>query len=268
MNRLSEIFEHKRLEVAERERVRPLDEVRGLAERAAPALDFVAALRRGRRPALIAEVKAASPSRGALATRGGRAFDPVGLARVYADNGAAAVSVLTDEKFFGGSLDHLVAVRTALPDVPLLRKDFTCDPYQIYEARAAGADAILLIVAHLATADLLRFADLAAGLGMAALVEVHSAAELAVALETGAALVGINNRDLRDFSVTLDTAARLTQSVPAETTVVGESGILPPDDVALLSQGRGVDAILVGEALVTAADTAAQVRALSGAMTS
>jgi indole-3-glycerol phosphate synthase len=264
MNRLSEIFAHKRLEVAARKSELPLEELRAMAGAAAPPLDFVAALRGARRPALIAEVKAASPSRGALATRGGRAFDPVGLACVYAENGAAAISVLTDETYFRGSLDHLAAVRAALPGLPLLRKDFVCDPYQVYEARAAGADAILLIVAQLMLAEIRQFAALATELGMAALVEVHSAEELAIALEAAADFIGINNRDLRDFTVRVDTAARLAQGLPPEVTVVGESGIFTRADVALLSEGRGVDAILVGEALVTAPDVAAKVRELSG----
>jgi indole-3-glycerol phosphate synthase len=264
MNRLSEIFEHKRLEVAVRKSEAPQEELRDLAAAAAPALDFAGALRAARRPALIAEVKAASPSRGELATRGGRGFDPVALARLYAANGAAAISVLTDERFFRGSLDHLRQVRAALPHMPLLRKDFICDAYQVHEARAAGADAILLIVAQLLRAEIIEFAALARALDMASLVEVHSEAELTTALETGATLIGINNRDLRDFTVKLDTAARLSQSVPPEVLVVGESGIFNAGDVARLSQGRGVDAVLVGEALVTAPDIAAKARELSG----
>jgi indole-3-glycerol phosphate synthase len=265
MNRLAEIFEHKRLEVAARESATPLDDLKAAVEAAPGPLDFVAALRAARRPALIAEVKAASPSRGELATRGGRAFDPVTLAQVYAANGAAAISVLTDEKFFHGSLEHLRAVRGALPHMPLLRKDFICDAYQVYEARAAGADAILLIVAQLTVPEIRQFSALARALGMAALVEVHSGEELATALEAGADFIGINNRDLRDFTVRIDTAARLAQSIPAHVTAVGESGIFSAVDVAYLSQGRGVDAALVGEALVTAADVAAKTRELSGA---
>jgi indole-3-glycerol phosphate synthase len=264
MNRLSEIFEHKRLEVAARASAMPLEEVSAAAAHAAPPLDFVAALRSARRPALIAEVKAASPSRGALATRGGKVFDPAGLACVYAENGAAAISVLTDETYFRGSLDHLRAARAALPRMPLLRKDFVCAPYQIYEARAAGADAILLIVAQLLLSEIREFAALARSLGMAALVEAHSGDELAIALAAGADFVGINNRDLRNFTVKIDTAARLAQDLPPEITVVGESGIFTREDVALLSLGRGVDAILVGEALVTASDVAAKTRELSG----
>jgi indole-3-glycerol phosphate synthase len=264
MNRLSEIFAHKRLEVAARKAELPLEDVRALAATTAPALDFVAALRSAPRPALIAEVKAASPSRGALATRGGRAFDPVALACAYAENGAAAISVLTDETYFRGSLDHLRAVRAALPRVPLLRKDFICDPYQVYEARAAGADAVLLIVAQLMSSEIRQFSALAKELGMAALVEVHSAEELAIALEAEAQFIGINNRDLRDFTVKIETAAHLSQAIPPALTVVGESGIFTREDVALLAQGRGVDAVLVGEALVTAPDVAAKARELSG----
>ncbi len=264
MNRLSEIFAHKRLEVAARMSELPIEDMRHLAAAAAPALDFVAALRAAPRPALIAEVKAASPSRGALATRGGRTFDPTALACTYAENGAAAISVLTDETYFRGSLDHLAAVRAALPRMPLLRKDFICDPYQLYEARAAGADAILLIVAQLMLAEIREFSALAKELGMAALVEVHGADELAIAREAGADFIGVNNRDLRDFTVKIETAARLSQGIPPEITVVGESGIFTREDVTFLSHGRGVDAILVGEALVTAPDVAAKVRELSG----
>jgi indole-3-glycerol phosphate synthase len=265
MNRLSEIFEHKRLEVAARKSEVPVEEIRRLAAAAAPPLDFVAALGGVRRPALIAEVKAASPSRGALARRD-RSFDPAALACVYAENGAAAISVLTDERYFRGSLDHLRAVRAALPHTPLLRKDFVCDAYQVREARAAGADAILLIVAQLLRSEIREFAAVASSLGMAALVEVHSADELAIALEVEATLIGINNRDLRDFTVKIETAARLSQAIPPEILVVGESGIRTAEDVALLSEGRGVDAVLVGEALVTARDVAAKVRELSGAV--
>jgi indole-3-glycerol phosphate synthase len=266
MNRLSEIFEHKRLEVAARKSELSLEELQIMVAATAPALEFVAALRSAPRPALIAEVKAASPSRGALATRGGRAFDPVALACIYAENGAAAISVLTDETYFRGSLDHLRAVRAALPHTPLLRKDFICDPYQVYEARAAGADAVLLIVAQLMRVEIREFSALARELGMAALVEVHSAEELAIAREAGADFIGINNRDLRDFTVRIETAARLAQGIPPEIAVVGESGIFTAEDAAFLSEGRGVDAILVGEALVTAPDIAAKARELSGAV--
>lgn len=269
MSRLNEIFEHKRAEVAASKDRRPLSVVAAAAEAAAPALDFAGALRRARRPALIAEVKAASPSRGRLAGRNGQPFDPVALAGTYAANGAAAISVLTDTKYFGGSLDHLRAVRDALPHTPLLRKDFLCDPYQVYEARATGADAILLIVAAadagaLDLASLAQLAALARQLGMAALVEAHSAAELDVALAMGADIVGINNRNLHDFTVRLETTVELASQLPAHLLLVAESGIFTAADVVTLQDGRGVDAILVGEALVTAADVGARVRELAG----
>jgi indole-3-glycerol phosphate synthase len=263
MSRLFEIFEHKRAEIALCQQRRPLRELADAALSVPPPLDFAAALRRASRPALIAEVKAASPSRGELAGRDGRVFDPVALARTYAENGAAAISVLTDQKYFRGALAHLVAVRAALPGVPLLRKDFVCDPYQVYEARAAGADAILLIVAALDGAQLADLGALARELGMAALVEVHAAEELDTALALDAPLVGINNRNLHDFTVRLETALELAPRVPADRLLVAESGIFTAADVARLEFGRGVDAILVGEALVTAPDVPARVRQLS-----
>ena len=225
MSRLSEIFEHKRAEVAASKVERPLKLVREAAERASWPLDFAGALLQARKPALIAEVKASSPSRGQLAGRNGQPFDPVAMATTYAENGATAISVLTDTKYFGGSLEHLRAVRAALPQTPLLRKDFVCDPYQVYEARAAGADAVLLIVASLDVELMAELARLAGEFGMAALVEVHSAAELELALSSGAGLIGINNRNLHDFSVRLDTTLELALRVPLDRLLVAESGI-------------------------------------------
>lgn len=274
MSRLSEIFDHKRAEVAERKAAAPLDAVMRDASAAQPPLDFVACLRTARRPALIAEVKVASPSRGQLAGRNGRVFDPLALARTYTQNGAAAISVLTDEKYFGGSLDRLRILRAALPATPLLCKDFIYDPYQVYEARGAGADAVLLIVAGLDPAAMADLAGLAHSLGMAALVEAHTAEELEAALtladsaglrspNTAGLLIGINNRNLHDFSVRLETTLELAPRFPHDIILVAESGIFTAADVDRLAVGRGVDAILVGEALVTAADTAALVRELS-----
>jgi len=265
MNILDEIFAYKRVEVAERMRARPLNQVRRDAELTPSPLDFVKALRfdlTGRRrtaPALIAEVKHASPSRGVLVEN----FDPLRLARIYQENGAAAISVLTDERYFQGCLEHLGAIAQLTPRLPLLRKDFTCDPYQVYEARAAGADAMLLITAYLDPVQLRDLQSLINELGMAALVEVHSRAELEAALPLHPALVGVNNRDLRDFTVRLETTLELRPLAPAEICLVAESGIHTPADVARLAQG-GVDAILVGEALVRAPDTAAKVRSLAG----
>lgn len=266
MSFLDEILTHKRTEIARQQAAQPLAEVRLAAETARLPLDFVAALRHApSRPALIAEIKRRSPSRGLLAVE----FDPSRLARTYRENGAACISVLTDERFFGGSLADLRNVRGQVQDVPLLRKDFICDPYQIYQARAAGADAILLIVAALTPEALRDLHALARSLGMAALVEVHAEAELAAALMCSPALVGINNRDLRSFTVDLATTERLARQVPPDVCVVAESGIHGPDDLARLAAiprpgtVRGIDAVLVGEALVTAADVGAKVRSLT-----
>ncbi len=239
------------------------------AIRARPAArDFAAALRAAStRPALIAEIKRASPSRGPLAPD----LDPITLAQTYVGGGATAISVLTDEKYFHGSLDDLRAVAALRLDAPLLRKDFICDPYQVYEARAAGADAVLLIAAHLEPELLCELHETARGLGMTALVEVHDEADLERALACRPALIGINNRDLRTFEVSLQTTCRLAPAIPAEIAVVAESGIFTPQharDLAALTRADGapaVDAILVGEALVTAPDTRALVNALATA---
>ncbi len=267
---LSEIFVHKRAEVAEQKKRVPMIELRRQIETARPPLDFVAALKAARRPALIAEVKKGSPSKGVMVAD----FDPLRLAQTYAANGAAAISVLTDEKYFGGALDYLrqiaaLNLRRKLPEglepsgsfagVPLLRKEFICDPYQVYEARAAGADAVLLIVAELSDHELFTFQNRTRHLGMAALVEIHTYYELARALRCGATLVGINNRDLRDFTVNLDTTRRLRPLLPPQVTVVAESGIRSPDDFC----GLGADAVLVGEAIVRAGDVAVKVRELA-----
>jgi indole-3-glycerol phosphate synthase len=265
MSILDEIFEHKRSEVAGQQAAVPLAAVRAAAESTPRPADFAGALRACevtmRRPALIAEVKHRSPSRGLLAP----GFDPLHLARTYAANGAAAVSVLTDERYFGGSLEDLrrIAAELGSDRPPLLRKEFVCDPYQIYEARAAGAAAILLIVACLAPAQLAEFQALAHDLGLAALVEVHSAEELEIALQCEPALVGVNNRDLRDFTVDVNTTLRLRPLIPAGTLVVAESGLKSPGDLPRLA-AAGVDAVLIGEGLVTAPDVAAQVRAFTG----
>jgi indole-3-glycerol phosphate synthase/phosphoribosylanthranilate isomerase len=258
MTILDEIFTYKRAELAERKQTRPLSAVQAEAERTTPPRDFVAALRRNpARPALIAEVKRASPSRGLLVPD----FDPLHLARTYQQNGAAAISVLTDEHFFQGHLDYLEAIRREV-NLPLLRKDFVFDPYQVYEARAAGADAILLIAAMLGDEELRSLHELTHKLGMAALVEVHDEAELERALKIKPHLVGINNRNLRTFEVDIETTARLRPLVPADVVLVTESGIHTHADVARLA-AIGADAMLVGESLVVAQDTAAKVRELT-----
>lgn len=256
---LDQIVEHKREELGAAKGATPLVEMRRLAESASAVRDFAAALS-GPGIALIAEVKKASPSRGVLRAD----FEPVSLARQYAEAGAAAISVLTDEKHFQGTLGHLRAIREALPGGPsLLRKDFLFDEYQVYEARANGADALLLITAILETEALADLIRLAGRLGMAALVEVHDQAEVQQALKAGAEVIGINNRDLRTFEVDLATTERLRPLIPPEKTVVAESGIFTRDDTWRL-EACGVNAVLIGEALVTAPDPGAKVRELLG----
>ncbi len=254
---LDRILAHKVEEVAARKASASAAAVMAAAREAPPPRDMRAAVRR-ETVALIAEIKRASPSRGVLLAD----LDPVALATTYAANGAAALSVLTDARFFGGDLAHLVAVRAAV-SVPVLRKDFVLDPYQVYEARAAGADAVLLIVAALDDARLADLHALVADLGMAALVEVHDEAELERALALGAPLIGVNNRDLHTFAVDLATTERLTRLLPQEVTLVAESGIFSGADVRRMG-AAGARAVLVGEALVTAPDVAARVRELSG----
>ena len=260
MDILDEIFAHKRDEVAAARRLTPLAEVRRRAEQTAAALPFANALRRPSAEAplrLIAEVKCASPSRGLLAPH----FDPPALAHTYQQAGAAAISVLTDEKYFKGSLAYLQQIAALTPRLPLLRKDFILDAYQVYEGRAAGADAILLIAAYLEPALLADLYALTVSLGMTALVEVHNATELEKALALNPTLLGINNRNLHDFSVCLDTCLSLRALVPAEVVVVAESGIHNAVDVTRLKTG-GLDAMLVGEALVTAPDPALKIKEL------
>jgi indole-3-glycerol phosphate synthase/phosphoribosylanthranilate isomerase len=257
MTILDDIFAHKRAELAKRKQAQSLANVQAEAQRAAPPRDFVAALRENTsRPALIAEVKRASPSRGLLVED----FDPVRLARTYQQNGAAATSVLTDEHFFRGHLDYLRAIREAV-DLPILRKDFVFDPYQVHEARAAGADAVLLIVAMLTDEELHALHELTRELGMTALVEVHDEAEVRRALALRPRLIGVNNRDLRTFKVDIETTARLRSFVPPDVALVAESGIHTPTDVDRLAR-IGADAMLVGESLVVAKDTGAKVREL------
>jgi indole-3-glycerol phosphate synthase/phosphoribosylanthranilate isomerase len=255
MTILDDIFAYKRTELVERKQARPLASVQAEAEQAAPPRDFVAALRESPScPALIAEVKRASPSRGLLVAD----FDPLRLAHTYQQNGATAISVLTDKHFFQGHLDHLRAIR-GKADLPLLRKDFLFDPYQVYEARAAGADAVLLIAAMLSDDDLYALHKLTCELGMAALVEVHDEAETRRVLALQPRLIGVNNRDLRTFQVDIETTARLRPFVPPDVTLVAESGIHTAADVDRLAR-IGADAMLVGESLVVAGDTAAKVR--------
>jgi indole-3-glycerol phosphate synthase len=228
-----------------------IDELRRRPLFGAPRRDLRAALEAHPR-AIIAEVKRASPSRGVIRPD----FDPVGIARSYARSGAAAVSVLTEERYFQGRLEDLAAIREAV-DVPLLRKDFLFDPYQLYEARAFGADAVLLIVAILPDANLQELLWLADELNLTALVEVHDRAELERTARSGARVIGINNRDLRTFDTSLATTEALLPLVPVGAFVVAESGISNAADIERLER-LGVSAFLIGETLMRAADPGAK----------
>ena len=242
---LDEIIDGVREDLAVREGLVPLDELRSRALLAAPAVDAYAALRGGGGIKVIAEVKRSSPSRGALAA----IADPAGLAAEYAAGGAAVISVLTERRRFGGSLQDLASVRAAV-DIPVLRKDFMVTPYQLWEARAHGADLILLIVAALDQPTLVGLRERAESLGMTALVEVHDEAETERAVEAGAAVIGINARNLKTLEVDRGTFARLAPMVPAGIVTVAESGVRGAGDVREYARA-GACAVLVGEALVT-----------------
>lgn len=256
---LTQILNHKRVEV-ERQRANvSLAQLRAQIAQAPPVRDFATALRQPDRATLIAEVKKASPSKGVLL----ESFDPLALAQTYAANGAAAISVLTDVRFFQGSITYLEAIRHSV-DAPVLRKDFILDEYQVYEARAYGADAVLLIVAALDDERLAVLLTLAHDLGMSALVEVHDTVELERALAVGARIIGVNNRNLHTFTTTLETTEQLAKllSNGERPVLVSESGIFSSADVARV-RACGADAVLVGEALVTASDIGAKVRELT-----
>jgi indole-3-glycerol phosphate synthase len=251
---LQEICDNTRREVAERERLVPLDRVRRAAEEA----DTPRNPRFDAPVSLIAEVKRRSPSKGSL----GEDVDPVVQARTYEAGGAAVISVLADTKYFGGSLDDLRAVRAAVT-IPVLCKDFILTPYQVYEARAAGADLILLIVAALDDDGLRGLGELARSLGMTPLIEVHDQHDLARAIAADASLIGINNRDLADFSVDLLTTEYLAPLVPDDITLVSESGIATREDVERVVQA-GARVILVGETLMRSESPDVTIRELVG----
>jgi len=279
---LDRILADKRIEVEARKARTPLEQLRDAIREAPPPRDFASAIRkvlpsplegegkgegethrtsaRGPRStvSLIAEVKKASPSKGLIRPD----FDPVAIARSYESAGASAISVLTDEQHFQGRLEYLPAIRAAV-NLPLLRKDFIVDAYQVYESRAAQADAILLIVAALSRGQLSEFLGLADELGMASLVEVHTAEELDAALEVGARIIGVNNRDLRTFETKLETTLELASGVPGDRVLVSESGIFTRADVERLMEA-GVDAVLVGESLMREPDPGVKVRELLG----
>ncbi len=260
MSILAEIVRNKQRRLDAVITAEALTEMRGAAHSAPPPLDFVATLRADT-VQVIAEIKRASPSQGALNPD----LEVAALAAEYERSGAAAISVLTDEDYFGGSIEDLQAARAAVA-LPLLRKDFIISEYQIYEARAAGADAILLILAALDPPILEALLGLTHELGMAALVEVHTHQELGIALTAGAGLIGINNRDLHTLEVSLDTFADLARRVPPACTLVSESGIHCRADVEYVSQG-GAEAVLVGTSLVADASPGAALKQLLGVPT-
>jgi indole-3-glycerol phosphate synthase len=252
MNKLEEIIAHKRTEV---EKLRPrADKLRAAALERNDFRSFYGALHQGpEHLAVIAEVKKASPSAGVIAAD----FDPVAVAKTYDRGGASAISVLTDEKFFQGSLSYLARIRE-VTNAPLLRKDFIVDEVQIYESAVAGADAILLIVAALEQKDLVHFLKVAANCQLDVLVEVHERAELDRALETDACIIGINNRNLKTFAVDLHTTQELAEDVPEDMILVSESGIKTPEEARRLFEW-GANAILVGEGLMRSPDPAAAI---------
>ena len=248
---LKKILAVKVREVAEAQAIEPLAAMRAAAEQAAPVRDFTGAIRgkiSAGQAAVIAEIKKASPSKGVLRAD----FRPAEIAASYARHGAACLSVLTDAQFFQGSAEYLQQARAACT-LPVLRKDFIVDEYQVCQARAMGADAILLIAAALDVAQMQSFEALAHSLGMAVLVEVHDGAELDAALQLTTPLIGVNNRNLRSFEVSLQTTLDLLPRIPEDRIVVTESGILKPEDVKLM-RGHQVHAFLVGEAFMRAED--------------
>jgi indole-3-glycerol phosphate synthase len=253
---LDEILQAKRQEVRAAKARVPPEELRARLARHVTERDFAAALRRPGSIALVAELKRKSPSRGMLRER----FDPVSLAQTMQEAGAAAISVLTDEPYFGGHLEFLRDAKH-FTEVPVLRKDFVVDPYQVYEAAAHGADAVLLIVRVLDEPVLVDCLQAAGRLGLESLVEVHSQDELQVAVRCGARVLGINHRDLHTFQLDLTLSERLLPHVPAGKTIIAESGIHHGADVERMRR-LGVHALLIGEALMTAPDPAAKIHEL------
>lgn len=255
---LSRMVSHKRREIARAKQLLPLAELERRARAQAAARDFRRALTGGENIAIIAEMKKASPSSGILRDN----FDPTRLAKDYSKNGAAALSILTDVEFFHGHLEHLQKARAACV-LPLLRKDFLLEPYQVLEARAHGADAILLIVAILDRSQLFELLSAAGELGMQALVEAHDEAEIARALLAGADIIGINNRDLRTFEVAPETTERLAKLIPRSCVRIAESGIKSRQDVERIA-AHGIDAILVGSHLMRQPDPGKALSILTG----
>jgi len=252
---LSKIIAQKKEEVEHRKQIAPMTYLQERIAQQKPALDLALALK-GDHIRLIAEVKQASPSRGILTAN----FNPTKLARTYAEGGAAAISVLTEANYFAGSIEHLASIREVV-GLPLMRKDFIFDPYQVYESRAYGADALLLIASILSQEQLKELISLSHSVGLKCLVEVHSEREVEIAVLSPAEIIGINNRDLNTFVVDINTTRRLRPLVPNKKITVSESGIRSKRDIEKLGKW-GVDAVLVGEALVTASDVRAKMKEL------
>jgi len=244
---LDKIISRKREEVEQRKKILALGQLKKRIAQQKPPLNFARALK-GEHIWLIAEVKQASPSRGILSKN----FNPVELATTYAQGGANAISVLTEVNYFKGSIDHLAAIREVVK-LPLLRKDFIFDPYQVYESRAYGADALLLIAATLSQEQLQELLSLSHSLSLKCLVEVHNEIDVERTLLSGAEIIGINNRDLNTFTVDINTTGQLRPLIPQQKIVVAESGIKNRKDIEKLMDWR-VNAVLIGEALVTASD--------------
>ncbi len=253
---LTQIVSENLQELEHKKRNIPLVKMCDMALEQAQPLDFAAALK-GSNIRLIAEIKKASPSRGVIR----HDFRPTEIAQLYANNGASAISILTEPRYFQGSLDYLKDIRTALGNksLPLLRKDFICDPYQIYESRANGADSLLLIVAILEPDKLQELLGISSELNMSPLVEVHNEAETEIALNSNAEIIGINNRDLTTFTVNIETTERLRPLIPPGRIVVSESGIKDRNDIEKLEQ-LNVNAVLIGESLMKAADITAKMK--------
>jgi indole-3-glycerol phosphate synthase len=258
MNILEQIVNTNRQDLESRKKARPLEQVYKQAMEQDMPLDLATALQ-GKGTRIIAEVKKASPSKGVICQE----FHPVEIARVYADSGAAAISVLTEMNYFQGSLDYLNNIDMALGNrrQPLLRKDFIFDPYQVLESRAFGADAILLIVAILDPLKLQTLLGLSYELGLSCLVETHNKDEVDIAVTSGARIIGINNRDLETFKVNINTTKKLRSYIPSDRIIVSESGIKTRDDIEKL-KSWGIDAVLIGETLMASQDIASTIKEL------
>lgn len=256
-NILDEIIAHKKIEIEEQKNQIPLDEIKSQLNESDNTRDFKSAVSFPNKVNLIAEIKKASPSKGIIR----KDFDPVTIAKIYEQNGASAISVLTDRKFFYGDISFLKSVRSVTSKTPILRKDFIIDEYQVYQSRLFGADAILLIANVLDLQKLNMLISIAKAIGLDCLVEVHNEDELNKVIQSNAEIIGINNRDLHTFTVDLKTTADLVRLIPDDKIIVSESGISSSNDVEFLKK-LGVNAMLVGESLMASDDIAKKIKQL------